>query len=93
MEVPVQTGAKHRGTIVWLHGLGDSSEGFRDLFEKTTRREVLVNSFKNPNKFQLKGIKVLLPNAPIRPVTVNGGEEVSLYDCREIWSIVDESVV
>lgn len=27
-------GEKHRGTLIWLHGLGDSSDGFRPLFEQ-----------------------------------------------------------
>lgn len=49
-------------TIIWLHGLGDTGEGFSDLF----RQHILP---KMPEK-----TKVILPNAPSRPITINNGE-------------------
>jgi len=49
----------HKKTIIWLHGLGDSSDGFQGLFEQLQP--------------QLPGTKVILPNAPSIPVTLNGG--------------------
>lgn len=48
---------QYKNTIIWLHGLGDSSEGFRDIF----------------TMFDLPETRVILPNAPIRPITCNGG--------------------
>lgn len=55
----------HLNTIVFLHGLGDSSAGFSSVFE----------SFPLPNT------RVVLPNAPVQPVTANGGMRMpSWYD-------------
>mmetsp|Transcript_50706 Transcript_50706/g.99332 ORF Transcript_50706/g.99332 Transcript_50706/m.99332 type:complete len:292 (-) Transcript_50706:206-1081(-) len=48
----------HKHTIVWLHGLGDSSAGFRDLFQH--------RAWGVPNT------KIVLANAPKIPVTING---------------------
>ncbi|PRP88797.1 Phospholipase/Carboxylesterase family protein [Planoprotostelium fungivorum] len=57
----------HKYTIVWMHGLGDSSEGFRDLFEQ----------------FVMPNTRVVLLNAPVMPVTANGGMRMqSWYDIR-----------
>src|SRR5947209_6177658 len=47
----------HKYTIIWLHGLGDSSDGFADLFAE----------------YAPSNTRVVLPNAPVRPITVNGG--------------------
>mmetsp|Transcript_10692 Transcript_10692/g.39977 ORF Transcript_10692/g.39977 Transcript_10692/m.39977 type:complete len:269 (+) Transcript_10692:47-853(+) len=49
---------EHKHTVVWSHGLGDSHEGFQGLFEMV---------------LQSPHMKVILPNAPKRPITVNGG--------------------
>ena len=55
----------HLNTIVFLHGLGDSSAGFSSVFE----------SFPLPNT------RIVLPNAPTQPVTANGGMRMpSWYD-------------
>lgn len=48
----------HKRTIVFLHGLGDSAYGFKDLF------------YDYP---LLPDCKVVLPTAPLSPVTVNHG--------------------
>lgn len=44
--------------IIWLHGLGSHGSDFADF----------VNQIKLPG-----GIKLILPHAPVRPVTLNGG--------------------
>ena len=55
----------HLNTIVFLHGLGDSSAGFSSVFE----------SFPLPNT------RVVLPNAPVQSVTANSGMKMpSWYD-------------
>jgi predicted esterase len=47
----------HKKTLIWLHGLGDSYNGFKDLFEN----------------LQLPNTRIVIPNAPNVPVTINGG--------------------
>ena len=49
----------HSATIIMLHGLGDSAEGFSDVADMWTK------SFPY--------IKIILPTAVSRPVTLNGG--------------------
>ncbi len=48
---------KHKSTIIFCHGLGDSSNGFKELM-----RDIVPPS-----------TRCLLPNAPMRPITLNGG--------------------
>ncbi|RDA92513.1 hypothetical protein CP533_4207 [Ophiocordyceps camponoti-saundersi (nom. inval.)] len=52
---------KHTATVFFLHGLGDSGAGWAHAvqFWQQDRR--------------LNEIKFILPNAPIRPITLNGG--------------------
>ena len=49
----------HKGTLIWLHGLGDSSHGFADLFEQITP--------------MMNGWRVILLDAEHRPITANFG--------------------
>ncbi|GBG87157.1 hypothetical protein CBR_g44615 [Chara braunii] len=49
--------ADHTGTIVWLHGLGDTGHGWVDLLRMIAMPQ----------------IKWVLPTAPIRPIGLNGG--------------------
>ena len=59
----------HRSTIIFIHGLGDSSDGFRGMFQQ----------------FSLPYTRVVLPNAPIQAVTVNGGMKMrSWYDIHSL---------
>eukprot|EP00742_Colponemidia_sp_Colp-10_P002360 GILJ01002516.1.p1 GENE.GILJ01002516.1~~GILJ01002516.1.p1 ORF type:complete len:281 (-),score=39.66 GILJ01002516.1:190-960(-) len=51
---------EHKSTLIWMHGLGDSAAGFYDLF-------LPAEGLLAP------GVKVVLLNAPVRPITVNGG--------------------
>ncbi|KAI9306453.1 Phospholipase/carboxylesterase/thioesterase [Cunninghamella echinulata] len=55
----VNSRSKHTATVVFLHGLGDSGAGWSFLAEE------LSNIFPY--------IKWVLPNAPSRPITLNGG--------------------
>ena len=67
----------HLCTIVWLHGLGDSAQGFQDLFTSTPL---------------LENCKVVLPTAKNQPVTVNGGLNFnSWYDFKTIEDEYDVS--
>lgn len=57
-------------TLIWLHGLGDSAEGFFPVFTDTE-----YNPFTECNT------KIRLLTAPTAPVSINGGYEcTSWYD-------------
>ncbi|XP_046858392.1 acyl-protein thioesterase 1-like [Xenia sp. Carnegie-2017] len=53
----VKPSAQHTATVIFLHGLGDTGEGWSVGFE----------NIKEPH------IKYIFPNAPVAPVTLNGG--------------------
>ena len=64
---------EHKQTLIWLHGLGDSAHGFQDVFVDP-RFNVVPSS-----------CKVVLPTAPIRAVTCNGGMRMtSWYDITSL---------
>ena len=50
----------HRSTIIWLHGLGANGHDF----------EPVTAELQLPDEL---GVRFILPHAPRRPVTVNGG--------------------
>ncbi|KAL9980335.1 hypothetical protein ACROYT_G008907 [Oculina patagonica] len=56
-SVVVQATAKHTASLIFLHGLGDTGHGWSANFE----------SIKMPH------VKCICPNAPVNPVTLNGG--------------------
>ena len=61
-----------KNSLIWLHGLGDSSEGFFDFF-------------LDENSPVYDGTRVLLLQAPFRPVTINGGLKAnSWYDIKSL---------
>eukprot|EP01016_Furgasonia_blochmanni_P050293 TRINITY_DN7753_c0_g1_i5.p2 TRINITY_DN7753_c0_g1~~TRINITY_DN7753_c0_g1_i5.p2 ORF type:complete len:245 (-),score=51.27 TRINITY_DN7753_c0_g1_i5:1700-2374(-) len=60
----------HTGTLIWLHGLGDSAEGFASFFEGSY--SPLPST-----------VKVVLLTAPLRAVTINRGYRMnSWYDIK-----------
>lgn len=62
---------EHRHTLIFMHGLGDSSAGFASLFQS----------------LPLPHTRVVLPNAPVQPVSVNGGARMpSWYDIYTLGS-------
>ena len=59
-----------RACIIWLHGLGADGHDFEPLIPQLGIVETL-------------GVRVVLPHAPRRPVTINGGMEMpAWYDIR-----------
>ena len=61
-----------RYSLIWLHGLGDSSAGFLDFFNI-------------PGSPVFNGARVKLLHAPIQPVTINGGQSMpSWYDIKTL---------
>ncbi|MGB3726508.1 MAG: alpha/beta fold hydrolase [Glaciecola sp.] len=63
---------KHKATIIWLHGLGDSGNGFAPIAPELQLADAL-------------GVKFIFPHAPIRPVTINNGMEMrAWYDIKSM---------
>ncbi|WP_299075054.1 alpha/beta hydrolase-fold protein [uncultured Paraglaciecola sp.] len=58
--VEVNPKSNIKATVIWLHGLGDSGNGFAPI----------VPELKLPEEL---GIRFVFPHAPIRPVTINNG--------------------
>jgi phospholipase/carboxylesterase len=52
--------------VVWLHGLGADGHDF----------EPLVDELRLP---QTAAVRFVLPHAPVRPVTINGGERMRAW--------------
>lgn len=62
----------HKFSVIWLHGLGADGHDF----------EGIVPELQLKDK---KSIRFIFPNAPVQPVTVNGGMEMrAWYDIYEI---------
>lgn len=58
--------------VIWLHGLGDSGEGFAPVVPML-------------GLGQQHGIRFVFPHAPIQPVTINGGMPMrSWYDIKSM---------
>ena len=58
VEYPAQS--KHKASIIWLHGLGDSGNGFLPIAPELGLPADL-------------GVRFIFPHAPEQPVTINGG--------------------
>ncbi|MGQ8364265.1 alpha/beta hydrolase [Glaciecola sp. 1036] len=70
--VVIEPANVHKATIIWLHGLGDSGNGFAPIAPELQLPEEL-------------GIKFVFPNAPIRPVTINNGMQMrAWYDIKSM---------
>src|SRR6187431_3252592 len=54
------TGPSPAWTVLWLHGLGDSGDGFAPIVPELVR----------PG---WPALRFVFPHAPVRPVTINGG--------------------
>jgi phospholipase/carboxylesterase len=68
-EVVLDPPGKPTGTVIWLHGLGADGYDFLPMV-----RELGLAA---------RGLRVVLPHAPQRPVTVNGGYVMrAWYDLR-----------
>jgi lysophospholipase-1 len=53
---------QHTATVIFIHGLGDSGAGWADAVEHMKAR-----------RKRLGEVKFILPNAPVIPITMNGG--------------------
>lgn len=70
--VEVNPYSKAQATVIWLHGLGDSGNGFAPI----------VPDLKLPDEL---GIRFVFPHAPTRPVTINNGMSMrAWYDITSL---------
>lgn len=70
--VIIEPQSSHKATVIWLHGLGDSGDGFAPI----------VLELNLPAEL---GVKFIFPHAPIQPVTINGGMAMrSWYDIKSL---------
>jgi phospholipase/carboxylesterase len=70
-SVEIETGPDPKSTVIWLHGLGADGHDFEAVVPELVRRGERV-------------LRFVLPHAPIRPVTINGGAQM-----RAWYDIVD----
>ncbi|CAA9890925.1 Carboxylesterase [Candidatus Methylobacter favarea] len=62
----------HQYSIIWLHGLGADGHDFEDIVPK-------LHLITEPN------IHFIFPNAPIQPITINGGKKMrAWFDILEL---------
>ncbi|MBC3766480.1 alpha/beta hydrolase [Neptunicella marina] len=70
--VVVESALPAKNCVIWLHGLGDSGQGFAPI----------VPELNLPNEL---AVKFIFPNAPVRPVTINNGYEMrAWYDIKSL---------
>ena len=58
--IELETGANPRHCVIWLHGLGADGHDFEPIVPELVPRH-------------FPALRFVFPNAPIRPITVNGG--------------------
>ena len=58
--IETETGAQPRFAVIWLHGLGADAHDFEPIVPELVGR-------------QWPALRFVFPNAPVRPITVNGG--------------------
>uniref|UniRef100_A0A1A9UX64 palmitoyl-protein hydrolase n=1 Tax=Glossina austeni TaxID=7395 RepID=A0A1A9UX64_GLOAU len=69
LEVEIAPVSNHTSTLIFLHGLGDSGHGWSSALER----------IQPPN------MKIVCPNAPSQPVTLNGGFRMpSWFDLKRL---------
>lgn len=65
-HLTIDSPGEHRASVIWLHGLGADGHDF----------EPVVPALKLPEDH---GIKFIFPHAPVRPVSINDGEEMRAW--------------
>jgi phospholipase/carboxylesterase len=69
--IEIQPTSTHRYSVIWLHGLGADGHDFEGIVP-----ELHLNA--------ASAIHFIFPNAPVQPVTINGGMKMrSWYDILE----------
>jgi phospholipase/carboxylesterase len=68
--IEVETAAKPNAAVIWLHGLGADGHDFEPIVPEIVQRGARAWRF-------------VFPNAPVRPVTINGGMPMrAWYDLK-----------
>ena len=68
--IEIETAAKPNAAVIWLHGLGADGHDFEPIVPEIVRRGERAWRF-------------IFPNAPVRPVTINGGMSMrAWYDLK-----------
>jgi phospholipase/carboxylesterase len=68
--IEVETAPKPNAAVIWLHGLGADGHDFEPVVPELVRRGERAWRF-------------IFPNAPVRPVTINGGMSMrAWYDLK-----------
>jgi phospholipase/carboxylesterase len=70
--IEIQPESEHKYSVIWLHGLGADGHDFEGLIP-----DLHLSAKEN--------IHFIFPNAPVQPVSINGGRAMrSWYDILEI---------
>lgn len=78
--IEVETGAKPNAAVIWLHGLGADGHDFEPIVPEIVQRGERAWRF-------------VFPNAPVRPVTINGGMSMrAWYDIKGLDRTAAEDV-
>ena len=78
--IEVETAAKPNAAVIWLHGLGADGHDFEPIVPELVQRGERAWRF-------------VFPNAPVRPVTINGGAVMrAWYDIRGLDRTAVEDV-
>jgi phospholipase/carboxylesterase len=68
--IEVETGPKPDAAVIWLHGLGADGHDFEPIVPELVQRAE-------------RSWRFVFPNAPVRPVTINGGMNMrAWYDIK-----------
>ena len=68
--IEIESGAKPQAAVIWLHGLGADGHDFEPIV---------------PELRLAKAVRFVFPNAPVRPVTINGGMRMpAWYDIFQL---------
>lgn len=62
--IVMETGDNPQGTVIWMHGLGADAHDFEPIVPMLKLNQSL---------------RFVFPNAPVRPVTINGGMEMRAW--------------
>lgn len=76
--VDVKPEGKVTSAVVWLHGLGDSGDGFAPI----------VPELRLPKGH---GIRFIFPHAPVRAITINNGHKMRGWYDIKTWDLNDRA--
>ncbi|MEI2431671.1 alpha/beta fold hydrolase [Lysobacter yananisis] len=77
--VEIETGPQPAWTVLWLHGLGDSGEGWAPVVPELVRKG-------------WPALRFVFPHAPVRAVTINNGARMrAWYDIRDFQDLANRA--